>query len=89
MRGSSELEYATDNVFVMEAQKDHPTVIDLKHEKNRSGPLTPVALKFHGETYHFTLADIVPNGMTNAKPATGKPINKGAVTNGQVKKPAW
>ncbi|WP_020476355.1 DnaB-like helicase C-terminal domain-containing protein [Zavarzinella formosa] len=94
MRGSSELEYATDNVFIMEARKEGTNIIDLKHEKNRSGPLKTVALKFHGETYGFVSADILTSGMGKAGSTTGKPIGsksvrakKGLVTNGQAPNP--
>lgn len=91
MRGSSELEYATDNVFVMEAQEGGKTVIAMKHEKNRSGPTTTVAVKFDGETYRFDSADIVAGGMAKGKNVTGKPIGgagrtrKGVTANGQAK----
>lgn len=66
LRGSSELEYATDNVFVMEADEDDRQRIDMKHEKNRSGPLCNVRLRFNGETYSFVSADIVRGGMNDA-----------------------
>lgn len=53
-RGSSELEFAVDSAFLLEAGGDGPELAALRCVKRRNGRPTDVMLRFEGEFQRFT-----------------------------------
>lgn len=62
LRGSSELEYGADAVYLMEAEDGNGSVVKLENAKLRYGRKRDVRLRFHGDAMRFTDAAVMAGG---------------------------